>query len=192
MRRLVSLLLIASLAAPAIAACATGTTVADVTDDVSLNEADAAPDASGSRLPPRNDASSADPDAASVADAADTSDGSLDAAATSDGAVTPDGSITAACGAGSLQLGEYATWYGKVNVHRATGGTWLVDTDCSSGADVNTVSYCRKFWPTTAKQVQLGAVTSDAKPFTSGGGVSPTCGGVALSPGQSQFVCCAP
>ena len=67
-----------------------------------------------------------------------------------------------------------------------------MDTDCSSGADVNTVSYCQKFWPTTTKQVQLASVSSDAKPFTSGGGVSPTCGGVALYPGQNQFACCAP
>lgn len=193
--KLVSLLLLASLPAAAIA-CATGATTSDVTADVSLTEQDAAPDASSStRLPPGNDASTTptDPDAASAADASLTPDGAADAAAT-DAALMPDSSTTsAACGTGFVQLGEYATWYGKVNVHRAgTSGTWSVDTDCTSGADVNTVAYCQKFWPSTTKQAQLAAVTADNKPFTSGGGVSPACGGVALHPGQSQFVCCAP
>ena len=193
--KLVSLLLLASLPVAAIA-CATGTTTSDVTADVSLTERDAAPDASSStRLPPGNDASTTptDPDATSTADASLTPDGAADAAAT-DAALTPDSSTTsAACGAGFVQLGEYATWFGKVNVHRAgTSGTWSVDTDCTSGADVNTVAYCQKFWPSTTKQAQLAAVTADNKPFTSGGGVSPACGGVALHPGQSQFVCCAP
>ncbi len=193
--KFVSLLLLASLPAGAIA-CATGTTSSDVTADVSLTEVDAAPDASSStRLPPGNDASTTptDPDATSTADASLTPDGAADAAAT-DAALMPDSSTTsAACGAGFVQLGEYATWYGKVNVHRAgTSGTWSVDTDCTSGADVNTVAYCQKFWPSTTKQAQLAAVTADNKPFTSGGGVSPACGGVALHPGQSQLVCCAP
>ena len=196
MHKLVSLLLLAAVPAAAIA-CATGTTTLDVTADVSLTtEADAAPDGSSStRLPPRNDASTTgtDPDATSAADATPLPDGAADAAAT-DAAVTPDSSTTsAACGTGFVQIGEYATWYGKVNVHRAgSSGTWTVDTDCSSGADVNTVAYCQKFWPSTTKQAQLAAVTADNKPFTSGGGVSPACGGVALYPGQSQFVCCAP
>jgi hypothetical protein len=195
MQKLVSLLSLASLPAAAVA-CATGTTISDVTADVSFTEADAAPDGSSStRLPPSNDASTTatDPDAASAADAASTADGATDGAA-ADAAVVPDSSTTsAACGAGFVQIGEYATWYGKVNVHRAgSSGTWTVDTDCSSGADVNTIAYCQKFWPTTTKQAQLAAVTADSKPFTSGGGVSPACGGVAPYPGQNQFACCAP
>ena len=195
MKKLVSLLVLASLPAAAIA-CATGATLSGTTDDVSLNEADAAPDASGSRLPPRRDAASADPDAGDHADGSPLSDAASDTgldAAVTDSAVAPDsGSASAACGPGFVQIGEYATWYGKVNVHRATGGAWIVDTDCSSGADINTVAYCQKFWPTTTKQAQLAAVTPDNKPFTSGGGVSPACGGVAPYPGQNQFACCAP
>jgi hypothetical protein len=199
MQKLVTLLLLASLPAAAVA-CATGATTADVTADVSFTEADAAPDgASSTRLPPGNDASTtaADPDATSAADASSSADGAADGAtdgAATDAAVVPDSSTTsAACGAGFVQIGEYATWYGKVNVHRAgASGTWTVDTDCTSGADVNTVAYCQKFWPTTTKQAQLAAVTADNKPFTSGGGASPACGGVAPYPGQNQFACCAP
>jgi hypothetical protein len=198
-QKLFALLLLSSLPAAAVA-CATGTTTSDVTADISLTtEADAAADASSTtRLPPANDASAAldatNPDATSSADASPAADGADDAAAT-DAALIPDSSSTtsAACGAGFVQVGEYATWYGKVNVHRAgSSGTWSVDTDCTSGADVNTVAYCQKFWPATTTQTQLAAVTADNKPFTSGGGVSPACGGVALHPGQSQFVCCAP
>jgi hypothetical protein len=191
----IATLALALAASAAMAACADGTTIADVTADIALNEADAATDATGSRLPPRSDASSAGPDgAADSPDAAQSPDGA-DAASNADAAdaaATPDATTSAACGSGFVQLGEYATWYGKVNVHRATGGAWVVDTDCSSGADVNTVSYCQKFWPTTTKQAQLAAVTSDTKPFTSGGGASPACGGIALYPGQNQFACCAP
>ncbi|MDB4998666.1 MAG: hypothetical protein JWM74_6098 [Myxococcaceae bacterium] len=186
---------VALVALATLAACATGTTTDSVTGDISLTEADAAIDASGSRLPPRSDAGGADPDGASNLDDAGP-DAALDAAVdAADAAVMPDSSTTSgACGAGFVEIGEYATWSGKVNVHRPTAGAWSVDTDCTSGANVNTVSYCQKFWPTTTKQVQLGAVTSDTKPFTSGGGVSPACGGVAPPgyPGQNQFACCAP
>jgi hypothetical protein len=185
----------AFVAIAVLAACADGTTTADVTADISLNEADAAPAAApGSHLPPQSDASSGESDGATAADSPDAAaapDGA-DAASNADAATAPDATTSAACGAGFVELGEYATWYGKVNVHRATGGAWVVDTDCSSGADVNTVSYCQKLWPTATKQAPLAAVTSDTKPFTSGGGVSPACGGVALYPGQNQFACCAP
>jgi len=186
-KKLLSLLV---LAVPATIACATGS-ANDVTNDVSLVEADATP---GVSLPPKSDASSVERDAADptdgggagldAADAADAADATKDSG--------PDTSTSGACGAGSAQLGEYATWGGKVNVHRATGGSWSVDTDCSSGANLNTVTYCQKFWPATTRQVQLASVSADAKPFTSGGGSSPTCGGVALSVGQNQFACCVP
>ncbi len=190
MKKLVSLLLLASLPAAAIA-CATGTINSSVTDDVALTEADAAPDAPVSRLPPRSDAGSGDPDAGDLVDASPLTDAdaAVDGAdAALDSALPP----TAACGPGFVQIGEYATWYGKVNVHRASGASWLIDADCASGADINTVAYCQKFWPTTTKQAPLAVVTPDNKPFTSGGGSSPACGGVALSPGQNQFACCAP
>jgi len=187
---LASLALLALLAAVALLACATGATN-DVTDDLSLNESDGGHDDGGARLPPstKSDAGS-EPlpeDDASVSDGG--ADAALDAAMDS-GA---DASTTSsACGVGSVPLGEYATWSGKVNVHRTTGGAWQVDSDCTSGSGVNTVAYCKKFWPTATKQVQLATVTSDTKPFTSAAGSAPTCGGVALSPGQMQYVCCVP
>ncbi len=181
MKKLLSLL---SLAAVAAVACATGTSTTDVANDVSLTEADGG---GGARLPPP----------AQSGDASDAGEPSLDAAGSkdADAASTLDAGIdssstSAACGPGSTQLGEYATWSGKVNVHHASGGAWAVDSDCTSGANVNTVAYCQKFWPTATKQVQLAAPSADAKPFTSGGGSGPTCGGVALAAGQQQYACC--
>ena len=185
-----------SLAALALFACARGETDEVTTDDLSLSTAgDGGPDTSA-RLPPRPGEDAAT-EAGDATDAGTTGDG----AAASDASVVDasldakpavDAAVSGTCAAGSTQIGEYATWYGKVNVHRETGGTWLVDTDCSSGADVNTVAYCKKFWPTSVTQIQLAVVSPEAKPFTSGGGSAPACGGVALSPGQVQFACCAP
>ncbi len=39
-------------------------------------------------------------------------------------------------------------WYGKVNQHVA-GNTWKTDSDGTSGANVNKLQYCQKFWPKT-------------------------------------------
>lgn len=105
-----------------------------------------------------------------------------------------DGSVVVqgACAMGQRQLGEYSTWSGKVNVHRAAGGSWLVDSDCSSGVENNTIAYCKKFWPTTTVQVHLASVNSDTKPFTQGGGTAPICGGLAPNKGVDQYACCAP
>jgi len=172
-----------SLAAVALVACANGERDVATEDDPFTSAVDGGPDTS-THLPPHADA-------AATGDDAGATDASLDDASL-DAKPAVDAAVSGACGSGSAQLGEYATWFGKVNVHHATGGAWLVDTDCTSGADVNTVAYCKKFWPAAVTQIQLAAVSSDAKPFTSGGGVAPACGGLALSPGQVQFACCAP
>jgi hypothetical protein len=92
---------------------------------------------------------------------------------------------------GGHEIGEYATWFGKVNLHRAPGGVWLSDDDCTSGATVNTVAYCQKFWPTTLTQYSYPA-TVEPKPFASGGGAPPTCGGVDRFKGEIQYACCGP
>ncbi|HWA32325.1 MAG TPA: hypothetical protein VG694_02660, partial [Candidatus Paceibacterota bacterium] len=39
-------------------------------------------------------------------------------------------------------------WYGKVNQHVANN-EWLTDPDGVSGADINTLTYCRKWYPNT-------------------------------------------
>lgn len=102
--------------------------------------------------------------------------------------------LTNPCAGGTF-VGEFATWSGKVNVHRAVTGSvaapWSVDTDCNSGANVNTVDYCKKFFPTTTKLVQYPAPNAELKPFTEAG-APPKCGKEWPDPGQVQFGCCAP
>jgi hypothetical protein len=151
-------------------------------------------------------ASSDVPSSAPIGDggAAESAPGSASHAGENDAAVLDGGgdlgtnagtdaaSPASVCAAGMTQLGEYATWWGKVNVQRPSGGAWSVDSDCSSGADHTTIAYCQRLWPATTVQVALSAVTPETKPFTSGGGAAPGCGGLALSAGQHQFVCCAP
>lgn len=126
----------------------------------------------------------------------DSGNGANDAALDPDAKASSDASdamsAQGSCTVGFKQVGEYATWGGKVNVHRSTGGAWSVDSDCTSGANINTVTYCQKFWPGVTTQVHLMMVTPEQKPFTQGGGTAPTCGGLALNAGVDQFVCCAP
>ncbi|MEI6352335.1 MAG: peptidoglycan-binding domain-containing protein [Candidatus Nomurabacteria bacterium] len=42
-----------------------------------------------------------------------------------------------------------AYWWGKVNQHTDSQGNWLTDTDGTSGADLDQLTYCKKFWPNT-------------------------------------------
>jgi hypothetical protein len=131
-------------------------------------------------------------------DGGDGGDGgaAADSAAPFDGAETSmaEGGDAAAdsastCPGTTTLLGEYATWQGKVNVHRAPGAAWAVDDDCASGAEKNTVLYCQKFWD--AATVQHDAPVSDVlKPFANGGNTAPNCGGLLLYRGDNQFACC--
>ncbi|VVB57748.1 Uncharacterised protein [Candidatus Anstonella stagnisolia] len=44
-------------------------------------------------------------------------------------------------------LGYISYWYGKVNMHRERYGSWQTDSDRTSGADINQLTYCQKFFP---------------------------------------------
>jgi hypothetical protein len=50
--------------------------------------------------------------------------------------------------------GRIAYWWGKVNLHTVNGG-WTWDTNCTSGADLDPLAYCRKFWPFTASVTEV-------------------------------------
>lgn len=106
------------------------------------------------------------------------------------------GSVPNPCPQGKVLLGEFATWSGKVNVHRSVsetgvGAPWAVDVDCTSGANVNTITYCKKFWPASATLVPYAKPTTELKPFTEAGS-PPTCGKLWPDPGLAQFGCCSP
>jgi hypothetical protein len=180
------LLLLSLVAASAIVACSTAYSGVDG----AATPSDAGEDARDPGDPGDSGAPQALPDGAYDAsldgDGGPWSDGALDGSDDGGGGPLPS------CGDAGVALGEYATWSGKVNVHRGPGMPWTVDTDCSSGSNNNTILYCKKFWPTAATQVPLVTLTPEDKPFTAGGGTFPSCGGVYPDVGQVQFVCCAP
>ena len=41
-------------------------------------------------------------------------------------------------------------WWGKVNQHNENG-IWKTDADGVSGANLNKLEYCKKFWPATTR-----------------------------------------
>jgi hypothetical protein len=90
------------------------------------------------------------------------------------------------CGPEEMIVGEYATWCGKVNVHRDWDGDWVGDDDCSSGCNINGAPYCQAFWP-EATRAQGVPVSPEEKPFETGG-----CRAVTPGPGTGQAACCAP
>ena len=46
-------------------------------------------------------------------------------------------------------LGKISYWFGKVNQHTDASGAWQTDPDGTSGANLNKITYCRKFYPGT-------------------------------------------
>ncbi|MEZ4294483.1 MAG: hypothetical protein R3B70_05875, partial [Polyangiaceae bacterium] len=52
-------------------------------------------------------------------------------------------------------------WSGKVNAHIDAGGNWVKDNDCTSGATINPLTYCKKFYPST---VSVTSVAVSTKP----------------------------
>ncbi|NVJ21580.1 hypothetical protein HUW62_10160 [Myxococcus sp. AM011] len=72
-----------------------------------------------------------------------------------------DDSRVRALGDKGTELGRISYWSGKVNAHKAAGGAWLKDSDCSSGASIAPLTYCRKFFPGTSS---VTAVPVTAKP----------------------------
>jgi hypothetical protein len=91
--------------------------------------------------------------------------------------------LNASAGAGG-ELGRISYWSGKVNVHKAAGGSWVKDSDCASGSSISPLTYCRKFWPTTASVTQV-SLSSKSTPVWNTGG----CGAVYGGNGVSEYTC---
>lgn len=47
------------------------------------------------------------------------------------------------------QIPRIAYWWGKVNQHVDTSGIWVTDPDGKSGANLDKLSYCQKWYPNT-------------------------------------------
>ncbi|RJS22509.1 hypothetical protein DRW03_14435 [Corallococcus sp. H22C18031201] len=82
------------------------------------------------------------------------------------------------------EVGRISYWWGKVNVHKAPGGPWTHDADCSSGASLEPLSYCQKFFPGTDSVTEVPVTPKpDRVWFTAG------CGASYSNDGLKEFVC---
>lgn len=98
------------------------------------------------------------------------------------------------CPDGLELVGVYATWSGKVNLHRPVDGNWATDPDCCSADE--SLAYCKKFWPTSTATREIAVEPGD-KPFTAGHPCptdleAPACGGIYAGAGWNEWSCCAP
>ncbi|NTX10812.1 hypothetical protein HUA76_08450 [Myxococcus sp. CA056] len=89
------------------------------------------------------------------------------------------------CRQAGPELGRISTWWGKVNLHKSPGGDWLTDSDCSTGANVYDLNYCRKFWPTATTVTEVPVTPKPANVWRTGG-----CG-IELGDfdGEKEYVC---
>ncbi|GHG90883.1 hypothetical protein [Comamonas sp. JC664] len=82
------------------------------------------------------------------------------------------------------EYGRIAYWWGKVNLHTTASGAWTHDTDCTSGANLDPLAYCRKYWPHTASVQEVPVTQKPGAPWLSAG-----CRGPTADNGQREFLC---
>lgn len=87
-------------------------------------------------------------------------------------------------GDNGTECGRIAYWWGKVNLHTTSTGAWTHDTDCKSGASLDPLTYCRKFWPFTASVQEVPVTKKPGAPWYAAG-----CGGPYAENGQREFLC---
>jgi hypothetical protein len=89
------------------------------------------------------------------------------------------------CRDDSSELGRISTWRGQVNLHKSTGGTWITDPDCTTGANVFDLNYCRKFWPGSTSVTKVPVSLKPANVWRSRG-----CAMVESDfDGEHEYVC---
>ncbi len=52
-------------------------------------------------------------------------------------------------------VGRISYWSGKVNAHTVADGRWVKDDDCTSGANIDPLTYCRKFYPAMTAVIEV-------------------------------------
>ncbi len=77
-----------------------------------------------------------------------------------------------------------AYWSGKVNAHLDSGGTWTKDTDCTSGAGIDPLTYCQKFYPTTTSVTSVAVSPKPALLWNTAG-----CGQQYSGDGVQEWTC---
>ena len=69
------------------------------------------------------------------------------AATVKEGSFTLGSSCSSADNSALSTLGKISYWSGKVNQHTDANGVWQTDPDGTSGADLDKITYCKKFYP---------------------------------------------
>lgn len=77
-----------------------------------------------------------------------------------------------------------AYWKGKVNLHQDSTGAWTKDADCSSGAGIDPLTYCKKFYPATTSVTSVAVTTKPALLWNTGG-----CKEQYSGDGAQEFIC---
>jgi hypothetical protein len=85
------------------------------------------------------------------------------------------------------ELGRISYWSGKVNTHKPAGGSWTWDADCVSGANIDPLTYCRKFWPETSSVTPVNLSSKAGSLWFTAG-----CGQAFPSDGQQEWTCNGP
>lgn len=82
------------------------------------------------------------------------------------------------------EIGRISYWFGKVNTHMAPGGSWTWDTDCTSGANIDPLQYCRKYWPSTTSVTSVPVSAKSGNLWYTAG-----CGTAFPGDGLQEWVC---
>jgi hypothetical protein len=75
-------------------------------------------------------------------------------------------------------------WQGKVNLHRDSGGSWTKDSDCTSGAGIDPLVYCKKFYPATTSVTSVPVTTKPELSWNTAG-----CRQQYSGDGLEEFTC---
>ena len=126
---------------------ATGVSVSDVHCNEETATTTDGSSGSSSSSSSSDTSSSSDPSSSSgSSDTSSTSDPSSSSTSSSSGS-----SDTSSSSSSSINCAKISYWSGKVNQHYVIGATngWRTDPDGSSGAQLNKLTYCKKWYPKT-------------------------------------------
>lgn len=84
----------------------------------------------------------------------------------------------------NVPVPRIAYWQGKVNLHRDSGGNWTKDADCTSGAGIDPLTYCKKFYPATTSVTSVPVSTKPALLWNTAG-----CGAQYSGDGLQEYTC---
>lgn len=93
--------------------------------------------------------------------------------------------ITKSAISGDVIAGRISYWQGKVNTHTdPVTSVWQSDSDCTSGAGIDPLTYCKKFYPATTSVTSVPVTTKPALSWNTAG-----CGSQYSGDGVTEYLC---